>query len=143
MGVSQLALRAITMRRILKKSCSDSDISYSTTFLAKVLPSYGQLDTIELSPLHARLANETFLDCDLYPFPKVHVGHALSLLRDRQGAFANLPGTEEGLSERDRGYDLVFIDANKDQIDQYFAEALRLTRKGGLIIVDNAVRGGR
>jgi predicted O-methyltransferase YrrM len=117
--------------------------SYSTTFLAKVLPSHGQIDTLELSPLHARIANETFLDCDLYPFPKVHVGSALFLLRDPKGAFVDPPGTDEGESEAERGYDLVFIDANKDQIDQYFLEAIRLTRKGGVIVVDNAVRGGR
>ena len=43
----------------------DAYNSYSTTFLAKVLPSHGQLDTLELSPLHARIANETFLDLSL------------------------------------------------------------------------------
>lgn len=117
--------------------------SYSTTFLAKSLPTHGQLDTLELSSLHAGIANQTFLECDLYPFPKVHVGSALQLLRDPKGAFVNPPGTDEGLSETERGYDLVFIDANKDQIDEYLLEAIRLSRKGGLIVVDNAVRGGR
>ena len=37
----------------------------------------------------------------------------------------------------------MFIDANKDQIHDYFQESLRLTRKGGIIVVDNAIRRGR
>lgn len=42
-----------------------------------------------------------------------------------------------------RGYDLVFIDADQERIYEYFMESFRLTRKGGLILVDNAIRGGR
>ncbi|WVR09463.1 hypothetical protein IAU60_006530 [Kwoniella sp. DSM 27419] len=103
---------------------------YSTSFLSKALPAHGRLDTLELSPDHARIAQENFLDADLFPFPNLVVGPALSSLRTMQQP-------EEG------GYDMVFIDANKDQILDYFLESLRLTRKGGLILVDNAVRGGR
>lgn len=99
--------------------------------------------TLELSPLRARLANELFLDADLYPFPKVHVGSALDLLRDKAGPFANPLGSEEGLPLAKRGYDLVFIDADKERTFEYFMEAVRLTRKGGIILLDNAVRGGR
>lgn len=117
--------------------------SYSTYFLTSVLPKHGQIDTLELSPLHARLANELFLDADLYPFPKVYVGPALDLLRDPNGAFAKPLGSTEGVPPDKRGYDLVFIDADKERACDYFLEALRLTRKGGLIIVDNAIRGGR
>lgn len=37
----------------------------------------------------------------------------------------------------------MFIDADKASVKEYFVQSLRLTRKGGLIIVDNAVRRGR
>jgi predicted O-methyltransferase YrrM len=116
---------------------------YSTSFLAKGLPPHGQIDTIEFSPKHAQVAQANFLDTDLWPFPKVHVGAALDLLRDPNGAFAVLPGTEEGLPVDKRGYDLIFIDADKENYYEYFIESLRLVRKGGMIILDNAVRGGR
>ena len=66
----------------------------------------------------------------------MHVGKALETLKS-----LSPPGEKDGLP--DVGYDLVFIDANKDQIDDYFLESLRLTRKGGVIIVDNAVREGK
>jgi predicted O-methyltransferase YrrM len=38
---------------------------------------------------------------------------------------------------------MFFIDANKDAIPEYFQWALKLGRKGSLIVVDNVVRGGR
>ncbi len=39
----------------------------------------------------------------------------------------------------DSGYDLVFIDGDKTEYGEYFSEALRLTRPGGLIVIDNAL----
>jgi len=36
----------------------------------------------------------------------------------------------------------VFIDADKQSIPQYFEWALRLTRRGSVIVVDNVVRKG-
>jgi predicted O-methyltransferase YrrM len=39
-------------------------------------------------------------------------------------------------------FDLVFIDADKENNAEYFAASVRLTRPGGMIIVDNVVRGG-
>lgn len=109
---------------------------YSTTFLTRALPPHGQIDTLELSELHAQVASKTFLDADLYPFPKVHIGPALDTLKK-----LSPPGSAE--KQPDAGYDLVFIDADKERIHEYFQESLRLTRKGGVIVVDNAVRGGR
>ncbi|WVW85454.1 hypothetical protein I302_107492 [Kwoniella bestiolae CBS 10118] len=103
---------------------------YSTSFLSKSLPPHGQIDTLELSPLHAKIAQENFLASDLFPFPRIHVGKALGTLK-------KLKIPEEG------PYDLVFIDANKDQSLEYFVECLRVLRKGGVVVVDNAIRVGR
>jgi predicted O-methyltransferase YrrM len=44
--------------------------------------------------------------------------------------------------ERLPPFDLVFIDADKQSIPEYFEWAMRLTRPGSLIVVDNVVRGG-
>ncbi|MEO6866303.1 MAG: class I SAM-dependent methyltransferase, partial [Gemmatimonadaceae bacterium] len=47
------------------------------------------------------------------------------------------------LSVEGRGpFDLVFIDADKENIPAYFEWALKFTRSGGLIMVDNVVRDG-
>ena len=37
-------------------------------------------------------------------------------------------------------FDLAFIDANKEASLEYYVEAKRLVRSGGVIIVDNAVQ---
>ncbi|OWZ63633.1 O-methyltransferase [Cryptococcus neoformans] len=103
---------------------------YSTACLAKALPNHGQIDTLEVKPEHAKVAQENFIDADLYPFPKIHVGPAIETLR-------RMETPDEG------PYDLVFIDADKSMTLEYFLESMRLLRKGGLIIVDNAVRSGR
>ena len=123
----------------LPRSSRQPTYRYSTSWFARALPKHGQIDTLEVSPLHARIANENFIDADLYPFPKIHLGPALDTLRDPSGPFARPP--DNGVGEP--GYDVVFIDANKDQIHDYFQESLRLTRKGGIIVVDNAIRRGR
>jgi O-methyltransferase len=53
--------------------------------------------------------------------------------------------TMQGLIDEKRGdqFDFAFIDANKEDYDAYYELALRLVRPGGLIAVDNALRGGR
>lgn len=45
-------------------------------------------------------------------------------------------------SEGHGPFDLIFIDADKQNIPQYFDWALKLSRRGSLIVVDNVVRGG-
>jgi len=44
---------------------------------------------------------------------------------------------------RDEAFDLAFIDADKQSNVAYFNEALRLSRPGSLIVVDNVVRDGK
>ena len=55
--------------------------------------------------------------------------------------------TLPGLAETDDGhaepFDLVFIDADKPHNPDYFTWSVRLTRPGGVIIVDNVVREGQ
>ena len=45
--------------------------------------------------------------------------------------------------DADASFDLAFIDADKQSNVEYFLQAKRLVRSGGLIIVDNVVRNGR
>lgn len=45
--------------------------------------------------------------------------------------------------EENDSFDLAFIDADKQSNVEYFIQAKRLVRNGGVIIVDNVVRDGR
>jgi predicted O-methyltransferase YrrM len=102
---------------------------YSTIWLARALPPDGRLVTLEFDPKHAEVAIANLVRAGFKNVVEVRVGDALK----------TLPGVE-----RDgRGpFDLVFIDADKKSIPDYFEWALKLTRPGSLIIVDNVVRDG-
>lgn len=102
---------------------------YSTLFLARAMPTGGQLITLEFEPKHAAVARTNFERAGLSGVIDVRVGPALESL-------PKIAAANEG------PFDFVFIDANKDSIPEYFAWALKLTRPGSVIVVDNVVRNG-
>ncbi|MFG3657030.1 O-methyltransferase [Streptomyces sp. NPDC047706] len=103
---------------------------YSTIWLARALPADGRLISLEYSPKHAEVASRNIARAGLDKVVDVRVGAALECLP--QLADENPPP-----------FDLVFIDADKANNAHYVEWALRLTREGSLIVVDNVVRGGR
>jgi predicted O-methyltransferase YrrM len=103
--------------------------AYSTIWLARALPGGGRLVSLELDARHAEVARANLAQAGLADRVEVRLGRALDSL-------ARL--VEEGAGP----FDLVFIDADKESIPDYFALALKLTRAGSLIVVDNVVRGG-
>ncbi len=102
---------------------------YSTIWLARALPPDGRLVTLEVDPTHAEVARGNLARAGLDTVVQVREGQALTTL-------AQL--VEEGAGP----FDVVFIDADKANNAEYFSWALRLTRPGSLIIVDNVVRAG-
>jgi predicted O-methyltransferase YrrM len=102
---------------------------YSTIWLARALPPGGSVITLEAEPLHADVARANVARAGLAELVEVRLGQALetlpTLVGDRRGPF-----------------DLIFIDADKPNIPAYFDWALRLSRRGTVIIVDNVVRDG-
>lgn len=102
---------------------------YSTIWLARSLPTDGRLVTLESDPKHAEIARGNIARAGLADIVDLRLGRALD----------TLPGVEaEGIGP----FDLVFIDADKPSNADYFAWALKLTRAGSLIVVDNVVRKG-
>jgi predicted O-methyltransferase YrrM len=102
---------------------------YSTIWLARALPAGGRVVTLEYEPRHAEVARANLARAGVSDLVDVRVGAALDTLPalEREGAGP---------------FDLVFVDADKASIPEYFAWALRLTRPGAAIVVDNVVRGG-
>jgi predicted O-methyltransferase YrrM len=102
---------------------------YSTIWLARALPADGHLITLEIDPNHAEIARGNIARAGLTNLVELRLGPALEALPQ--------------LSAEGRGpFDLIFIDADKPSNTEYFAWALKLSRKGSLIIVDNVVRNG-
>ena len=102
---------------------------YSTIWLARALPTNGHLTTLELDPKHAAVARENLARSNLAALTTVIEGPAL----DSLAALAATNPTP---------FDFVFIDADKPNNPSYFDWALKLTRPGSTIIVDNIVRNG-
>jgi predicted O-methyltransferase YrrM len=102
---------------------------YSGIWLARALPEGGRLVTVEANPHHAEVARRNFERADVLHKVDLRLGPAADVLP----AIAREGGDP---------FDLVFIDADKRSIPLYFDWALRLTRPGSLIIVDNVVRRG-
>jgi predicted O-methyltransferase YrrM len=106
---------------------------YSTIWLARALPPDGRLITLESEPRHAEVARANIAKAGLADLVVVRVGTALE----------TLPQLARELdSGRVEPFDLVFIDADKEHNADYFTASVSLTRPGGVIIVDNVVRGG-
>jgi predicted O-methyltransferase YrrM len=102
---------------------------YSTIWLARALPKGGRLITLESSPQCVTVARENLTRAGLADIVEVRLGLALETLPQ--------------LAREGRGpFDLIFIDADKASTADYFAWALKLSRPGTLIIVDNVVREG-
>ena len=102
---------------------------YSTIWLARALPQGGRLITLEADPKHADVARANIARAGLSGVVDLRLGLALDTLPK--------------IAAEGRGpFDLIFIDADKANIPDYFTWALRLTRPGSLILVDNVVRGG-
>ena len=102
---------------------------YSTIWLARALPEGGRLVTLELDPKHAAVAQANLIRAGVADKVTIRVGPALDSLKALAG---------EGLPP----FDLAFIDADKPNNPNYFDWALKLSRPGSLIIVDNVVRKG-
>jgi predicted O-methyltransferase YrrM len=123
-----LHLLAVTQgaRRILEIGTLGG---YSTIWLARALPADGRLVSLEYAPRHAEVARGNLARAGLDKIVEVRVGPALDSL-------ARL--ADEGAAP----FDLVFVDADKPNNPHYLEWALRLTRPGSLIIVDNVIRSG-
>jgi len=102
---------------------------YSAIWLARALPPGGRLITLEADPHHAEVARANLARAGLAEVADVRLGKALDTL-------------PQLAAEGHGPFDLVFIDADKVNTAAYFEWALKLTRRGSLIITDNVVRNG-
>lgn len=117
-----LLARALGARRILELGTL---VGYSSIWLARALPAGGELVTLELDPGNAAAARANLERAGVADRVRIHVGPALDSLPAVEGPF-----------------DLIFIDADKARMPEYFEAALERSRPGTVIIGDNTVRGG-
>jgi predicted O-methyltransferase YrrM len=102
---------------------------YSTIWLARALPEGGRLITLERDPRYAEVAGANIANAGVANMVQVRVGPALETLPELHN---------EGVGP----FDLIFIDADKQNYPGYLEWSLKLSRVGTLIVGDNVVRGG-
>ncbi|MFN6486521.1 MULTISPECIES: O-methyltransferase [unclassified Nostoc] len=102
---------------------------YSTIWLARSLPADGRLISLEANPKHAEIARSNIAHAGLSNLVDIRLGRALDTL-------------PQIATEGHDPFDLIFIDADKPSNPDYLAWALKLSRRGSLIIADNVVRNG-
>jgi predicted O-methyltransferase YrrM len=99
---------------------------YSAIAMARALPADGRVRTIELEKKHADFAERWIAKSDVAGKVEVHRGAGMSVLP----SFA----TDSA--------DAAFLDADKASYPKYLAECLRIVRRGGFVMVDNAFAFG-
>ncbi|MBX7202199.1 MAG: O-methyltransferase [Bacteroidia bacterium] len=99
---------------------------YSALCLAEGLSENGQLDTIEANE-ELTLVSSAFFAKSAYA-PKIvqHTGQAQELIPQIEGEF-----------------DMVFIDADKENYSRYYDLIIDRVRSGGIIIADNVLWSGK
>ena len=98
---------------------------YATLHFAEALPESGEIVTCELDKDRIAFATRFF--------ERSPHGKKIKILRGEA-----LPNVKKLIP----AFDIVFIDADKTNYLNYYQEAVRLARTGGLIVVDNALWGG-
>ena len=121
-----LLARSIGARSILEIGTLGG---YSTIWLARAVGPSGAVVTLEANASYADVAGANIARAGFAEIVDVRVGAALD----------SLPPLA---AEQREPFDLVFIDADKQNTPEYFKATLELTRPGGLIVADNVIRDG-
>ncbi|WP_207695378.1 hypothetical protein DOK67_0001779 [Enterococcus sp. DIV0212c] len=102
---------------------------YSTLWFAKALDKEGQVISLEYDKKHAEVAKENLILAGVSDKTTILVGAASDSL-------------EKMVQTQTAPFDLIFIDADKENNSVYLNYALQLSTPGTIIIGDNVVRDG-
>lgn len=123
----QVLMTACNARRVLELGTLGG---YSTIWLARAIPEKGKLITIEAEPHHANIAKQNIANAGLSNIVECRNGKAIDVL-------------QELVESNAEPFDFIFIDADKPPYAEYFELALKLSRKGTIIVCDNVIREGK
>ena len=129
MAPEQGALTTLLVRSLGATNALEigSFTGYGTISIAAGLPEQGHLIACEADPDYAEITRSNVDRAGLGDRVEIRVGPALDTLR--------------AITDEDR-YDFAFIDADKPTYPDYYEEAIRLLRPGGIVMIDNVFRNG-
>lgn len=103
---------------------------YSSLCVATALPEDGRMVAFDISPEYTSVARRYWREAGVDGKIDLRLGAAVE----------NLPAL---VAAESGNCDFVFIDADKGAYDSYYESALALLKSGGLVALDNVLRGGR
>lgn len=121
---AQIVLRLCDARTVVEVGTL---AGYSAVAMARALPPTGRVHTIEVDPARADFAARWISKSDVAGRVIVHRGDGKDILPTFPADAA----------------DAAFLDADKTSYKQYLRECMRVVRKGGLVLVDNAFAFGQ
>jgi predicted O-methyltransferase YrrM len=119
----RLLVRLTAAKRVLEIGMFTG---YSALAMAEALPEDGQLITCDVNLETTAIARRYFAVSPHGHKIEIKLGPAKETLKALKGPF-----------------DFCFIDADKESYGDYYDRAVDLVRQGGLIVLDNMLRGGR
>ena len=119
----RLLVRLTSAKRVLEIGMFTG---YSALAMAEALPENGRLITCDVNVETTAIAKRYFATSPHGHKIEIKLGPARETLKALKGTF-----------------DLCFIDADKESYGDYYDRAVDLVRQGGLIVLDNMLRGGR
>ena len=127
-AVLAMLVRLLDARKVLEVG---TFTGYSSTAMAMALPADGRMVCCDVSEEWTDIARRAWTVAGVVDQVELRLGPAIDTLDDL------LAADEAGT------FDLAFIDADKENYVAYYARALRLVRRGGLIAIDNVLWDGR
>lgn len=121
-----LVVRMLGARRVLEIGVFTG---YSSTAVALAMPADGKLVACDVSEEYTAIARRYWAQAGVADRIDLRIAPATETL--------------ETLKAEDAVFDFAFIDADKQQYDHYYEQALSLLRPGGVVALDNMFRGGR
>lgn len=122
-GFLAMLVRAIGARRVLEIG---TFVGYSAMCMAAALPEDGELITCDIDADFTAIARRFWQRTRYGSRITLRLAPALDTIAAMRGPF-----------------DLVFIDADKEQYGAYYDRALELLDSRGMLVLDNALRSGR
>ena len=133
-----ILLSAMNAKKILEVGTS---VGYSTLWFAYSFcqnkenhsMSKVNITTIDNNPLKIKKATANFKNAGVSGLIEIIEGNALEVLNQLSNH------VNENLDEQSQYYDFIFLDADKENLPEYFDLAISMVKKGGVIFTDNVL----
>ncbi len=133
-----ILLSSMNAKKILEVGTS---VGYSTLWLAYSFYqnkensrlSKGNITTIDNNPLKIKKATTNFKNAGVSGIIEIIEGNAIEVLKQLSNYVNDNP------DDQSKYFDFILLDADKENLSEYFDLAISMVKKGGVIVTDNVL----